>query len=109
MSKFAKYFTFSLIFLIILASGCREDIFLYPEENYNNYVYVNSEPVGASIFLKGEYLEETTPAWLTNLEPGRHVFTLKLQGFIDTTFQVSVQDSSKEFITVFLKGIINLQ
>jgi hypothetical protein len=93
-----------IILFLILILGCREDIFLYPAEDYENFVYVNSDPVGASIFLKGVYLEETTPAWIRDLEPGNHLFTLKLQGYVDTTFRVSIKDSASEFITVHLRA-----
>lgn len=103
MKKLAIKVLLLLTASVILFAGCREDMFIYPEEDYNNFIYVNSEPAGASIFHKGVYLDLTTPAWIKDLEPGRQYFTLKLIGFNDTTFAVTVEDSSNEYITVFLR------
>jgi hypothetical protein len=50
---------------------------------------VNSTPQGASIFLDGEYVG-ITPALLEHLTQGKHLMTLNLTGYRDTTRKVMV-------------------
>ncbi len=88
---------------LTVITACREDIFIYPEVVPNSYVYVNSDPPGAKIYHKGVDLSLTTPAWISNVESGLQVFTLKFPGYIDSTFTVSVEDSSQKYVKIFLK------
>ena len=51
---------------------------------------MQSEPSGAQIFLSGTNTNKQTPSTIENLEEGSHQFTLKLDGYKDTTFNVTI-------------------
>ena len=53
-------------------------------------VLIQSDPGGAQIFLSGNNTEKLTPATFQNFEEGSYQFTLKLSGYIDTTFYVTI-------------------
>ena len=53
-------------------------------------VLLQSSPSGAQIFLDGTNTSKLTPSTIQDLEEGSHPFTLKLSGYKDTTFNVTV-------------------
>ncbi len=53
-------------------------------------VLLESTPSGAQIFLAGTNTNKLTPSTIQNLEEGVHQFTLKLNGYNDTTFSVTI-------------------
>ncbi len=53
-------------------------------------IFVSSDPIGAKIFLDNNNLNKVTPQTITNLEPGEHLITLKLNHFADTTLFAEV-------------------
>ena len=60
------------------------------EEITTGSVFLESSPSGAQIFLDGTNTSKLTPSTIQNLEEGSHQFTLKLSGYIDTTFTVTI-------------------
>ena len=60
------------------------------EEITTGSVLIQSDPGGAQIFLSGNNTGNLTPMTFQNLEEGSYQFTLKLSGYIDTTFYVTV-------------------
>ncbi len=53
-------------------------------------VLLQSLPAGAQIFLEGSNTNKQTPSTIDNLEQGSYKFTLKLVGYNDTTFNVTI-------------------
>ena len=51
---------------------------------------MESTPDGAQIFLSGTNTNKLTPSTIQNLQEGVHNFTLKLNGYNDTTFNVTI-------------------
>ena len=51
---------------------------------------LESTPSGAQIFMSGTNTNKLTPSTIQNLEEGVHQFTLKLNGYYDTTFNVNI-------------------
>ncbi|PKL88195.1 MAG: hypothetical protein CVV23_11495 [Ignavibacteriae bacterium HGW-Ignavibacteriae-2] len=100
--KFGKiiFFWVSILFLVL---SCRQDLIVFPNEDYPNSIFISSEPSGAEILLEGRKTSLFTPSFLTNLEPGKHLIGLYLFGYADTTVEITVTDSSKNFIKIFLK------
>jgi hypothetical protein len=50
----------------------------------NASVSISSDPPGARITVDGQTSNQTTPAKLTELPPGRHTISLELAGYADT-------------------------
>ncbi len=53
-------------------------------------IFVDSEPIGAQIFIEGKNTNKVTPDTLLNYPVGSHSITLKRKDYRDTTFQVNV-------------------
>ncbi len=66
-------------------------------------LFLQSVPNGAQIFISGENTNKTTPEGIVNLEQGDYECTLKLQGYLDTTFNVSIVKNQRIDKTVILK------
>jgi hypothetical protein len=85
--------------LSVLVS-CREDRIVFPEEPPDASVFINSEPVGASIFYKNEFTNKITPVWFLNMTPGSHLFTLKYEGYADTSVYVSLSATQTKYLVI---------
>jgi hypothetical protein len=89
--------TILILGIISLFISCREDKIVFPEEPVNAAVYVDSYPIGASIFLRNEFTDKITPAWIDDLTPGRYYrITLKYNGFVDTTVSVRLDTLQRQ-------------
>ena len=53
-------------------------------------VLLKSNPGGAQIFLSGTNTGKVTPSTIQDLEEGSHQFSLKLNGYNDTTFNATI-------------------
>jgi PEGA domain len=53
-------------------------------------ILLESSPSGAQIFLSGTNTGKVTPSAIQDLEEGSHEFTLKLNGYNDTTFNATI-------------------
>ncbi len=60
------------------------------EEITTGSILLQSLPSGAQIFLEGTNTNKVTPSTIQDLEEGSHRFTLKLNGYYDTTFNVTI-------------------
>ncbi len=68
-------------------------------------VFLQSVPNGAQIFISGSNTNKTTPEGIVNLDEGDYAFTLKLQGYMDTTFNVHIVKGNRTDETIILKKI----
>jgi PP-loop superfamily ATP-utilizing enzyme len=67
---------------------------------------VNSVPEGASIWLDGEDTSEVTNTTLTEVEVGKHNVTLKLEGYKDSTKQVTIEANETAILDFVLAEIV---
>ena len=89
--------------VISLFISCREDKIVFPDEPVDAAIFVNSNPVGASIFLRGNFTNKITPAWIENLTPGIYRVSVKYEGFVDTTQNIRLSESQVEYIFFLLR------
>lgn len=83
----------SLFYLLIIISGlfissC-EDSSTDPDPVSTGSVFISSIPSGAQIWYQNQN-KGNAPDSIVSLEPGNQSFTLKLEGYRDTTITVSV-------------------
>ena len=69
-------------------------------------IYLESNPNGAQIFLDSVNTNSVTPDTLKNIPTGIHRITLKKNNYIDTSFNVTVQENKTVSKTVSLNQII---
>lgn len=74
---------------IIKNQQVSKNITLTQQENFGD-ILLQSTPSGAQIFLEGTNTNKITPSTIQNLGEGQHQFTLKLSGYNDTTFTVTI-------------------
>ena len=93
-----------IIIIVSFLFSCREGIVEYPEiEKDNGAIYLDSSPRGALIFVKDTRTELKTPEEFQDLQPGEYVFTLKLDGYNDTTIIATVESGKDRFFSINLK------
>ncbi|MGA9291452.1 MAG: PEGA domain-containing protein [Ignavibacteriaceae bacterium] len=69
-------------------------------------IFLQSEPVGAEIFLDSVKTNSLTPDTLKNVIAGEHKITLKKENYKDTTIIVSVQVNETISKTVVLNSLV---
>jgi len=90
-----KYFYFFLIAIFALSFiSCKETI-VDPPPPQKGSIYLESTPSGAQIWVDGANTQKTTPDSVTNLIAGNRTVVLKLTGFSDTTFTVTIIANTK--------------
>lgn len=90
----------ALICLIFLR--CSEDSPESPPANSNGKLFVQSNPPGAHIYLKGINTGKTTPDTIKNLEQGSYNGFLALQYYDTTYFIANVFDNTTSVIDTIL-------
>ncbi len=89
--------SFFISFMII---SCEKQVTVLSsdEDIYYGFIYIDSNPRGASIFQNGKNTGRFTPDSLRYLPSGRYSITLKLKYYRDTTISVQLQEPGlKEF------------
>lgn len=71
-------------------------------------IYVSSNPDGAEIWLDGISTSKLTPGTISGLLAGEYSVTLKLQNYIDTTFNVQVNAGQQTSKNIILKPLATL-
>ncbi len=99
------YSVIIIITSIIFLNCCRQDIVEFNLDSNEGSLYIDSSPQYASIYLRGEYSGKHTPEWLSQLEKGNYRITLKLNGYVDTTFRVDVEGAKRKYLLVTLQKI----
>ena len=72
------------------------------ETNPQGLIVLNSDPIGAEIWLNGSQTGNVTPDSVFALLREDHTITLKLAEFIDTTFQVEFDGNSRLEYDIYL-------
>lgn len=86
-----------LALLILTIFGCEREISVSPpdEPPPEGFLFINSNPDKALIFLNGKDRRRFTPDSITWLESGEYSVTLKKEYYLDTTFLVNAMEGEK--------------
>lgn len=88
-----KYLALLFLPLVFFVESCTDST-TNPVEPTTGSVVILSNPAGAKIFLAGVDQGKVTPDTLKSLSAGSHQVTLKLDGYYDSTFTVTVTANS---------------
>ncbi|MBK7107286.1 MAG: PEGA domain-containing protein [Ignavibacteriae bacterium] len=94
MNNFFKII--SSLIVLLLSISCDKKVSVsepYDYEISNLNFYIKTIPAGASIFVDDRNISQTAPDTIKYLTKGSHKFTLKLDKFLDYTFNAYVSDS----------------
>lgn len=95
--KKARYIFTAIIITLVLYS-CNQEVSVTPPDSPppNGYVFLESNPNGARIFVDGKDTRRITPDSLTYLTTGSYTFTFKKNLFRDTTFVYKVVEGERK-------------
>ena len=86
-----KYFYLPLVIILgILVASCSDTTTNPPPVTQSGSIFINSTPTGAQIWVDGSNTNKVTPDSVTGLDPNSYTVTLKLNGYRDTSFTVTV-------------------
>jgi hypothetical protein len=86
-----RYIFLPLALIIgILIASCSDNTTNPPAVTQQGSMYLTSDPAGAQIWVGGQNSNKVTPDSVTGLDPSTYSVTLKLNGYRDTTFSVTV-------------------
>ncbi len=98
---------FSFIILILISllfqnSGCDKSVSVSPpdEPPPNGYIYIDSYPKEAHIYLNGKARRRATPDSITWLKTSIDTFTLKKELYRDTSFIVNIVEGQRQSVFI---------
>lgn len=100
MKKIFFLFILSLLSMV----NCRENIIEFSEESKTGKIFIETIPPGADIFFENSKTGKTTPDSLTNIQPGTYSIKLRLTGYADENFNVSLRGGQKRYINISFRG-----
>lgn len=90
-----NYFQYFIIIILVLTlTSCEEETTSPPPEVKYGSIFIQSNPTGAQIWVDNTNTGKVTPDSIINLSIGNHSITLKLSGFSDTTFTVTIIENT---------------
>jgi len=92
--KMKKYLALLIVPILFFVASCTDSTTDAPVVSTKGSVVIQSTPVGAKIFLAGVDQGKVTPDTLKDLTEGSYQVTLKLDGYNDSTFTVTVTANS---------------
>lgn len=95
-----KYFYLTMLVILGLAIAACDDTTTEPEAVTTGSVYITSTPAGADIYIGTTDQGKNTPDSLTAMEAGNYQVTLKLTGYKDTTFTVTITAGKKTNVPI---------
>ncbi len=95
-----------LIFSTVLFVSCSEDNNIVNPPAYGT-LSVISVPDGATIYIDGEDSGFLTDYTFTEMETGVHEVRLELEGYVDTTMTVTVNENLTSTVTAQLVQVFN--
>jgi len=105
-----KYFAVIVAaFFLLFKFGCTEE----PLTNTNveaekGLIYVNSNPLGAEIFLESTSTGKITPDSIINLAPHSYDIKIRLNEYADSSFEVNVNAGLKTTVDIDLTGTLSV-
>ncbi|MGE5412488.1 MAG: PEGA domain-containing protein [Clostridiales bacterium] len=106
-SKVKKYILRLLLFALpfFIYSCVDEQVVNDPVQNSNGSLYIESVPIGASIFFLGTSIGKVTPDSITNLASGNYEVALKMAGYKDSTFIVSILSNYRTTKSIVMRSV----
>lgn len=96
-------YLFLMVSMAFLVNACNSEDTTGPETgSTTGSIFVRSTPSGAQIWMGSTNTGKVTPDSVTNLQAGSHSITLKLAGYPDTTFTVTVTGGQVSNVNVQL-------
>ncbi|MGA7837694.1 MAG: PEGA domain-containing protein [Ignavibacteriaceae bacterium] len=94
--------TIFLIVITALLSSCQQEVSVTPPDTPppDGFVFIDSKPGGANIYLNGKDRRKITPDSLTWLGTGDYTITLKKELYRDTTINIKVVEGSRRKVLV---------
>ena len=91
-----------LLFILLQSSGCDKTVSVSPPDKPppNGYIFINSNPQGAHIYLDGKARRRATPDSLNWLTTGTYTVTLKKELYRDTSFSANIVEGKKVNVLV---------
>jgi ligand-binding sensor domain-containing protein len=95
-----------LVYLLLSGSSCEKDVSTTPplDDPSEGFLFIESQPEGAAIFLNGKNSGKFTPDSLIFLDEGNYNLTLKKKFYKDTTLFFSLSLDERKFISIDYKG-----
>ncbi|MFC2133027.1 PEGA domain-containing protein [Bacteroidota bacterium] len=100
---FEKFYTIcSILLLCTIVLSCERSVSVSPpdEPPPDGYLFVNSSPTDAKIFINGKDRRRTTPDSISWLATNDYEITLKKEYFRDTTFMIQVIEGERTEILI---------
>ena len=97
-----KVLIFIAIMCGIIVTGCDKEVSRSPVEPPppEGFIYINSTPIGFTIFQNGRNTGRKTPDSLTFLEPGTYEITLKKRYYKDTSITTVASEDKKVSVDI---------
>ena len=98
-----KYFALPLLFILgVFLASCSDNSTNPNPVTETGSIFITSSPAGAQIFVNGDDKGVVTPDSVTGLTAGNYNVTLKLSGYRDTTFSMTVTANfqTTKFVTL---------
>ncbi len=92
-----------ILFFVVSIISCRDNIVDFNEGVKTGNLYIDSEPLGATIFFNETRTGKLTPDSLINLQPGNYEIRVTLLGVGEGTAFVDVKSGDKKYINIEIK------
>jgi len=93
---------FYFLAVALLSLSCNKEVSVTEPvtKPSSGFVYIESIPTGANIYLNGIKTGQTTPDSIKWLGEGENKILLRLNGYRDSSITVNIEETEKQFITV---------
>jgi len=100
--NYMKRFLIILGFIAIVISSCGKEVSVNPEEAppSKGFIYIETIPSGAKIYLNGNNTGRVTPDSIRWLPEGETQFRLKLENYRDSVFNHNIKESERAHLVV---------
>lgn len=92
-----NYLKKSILFILLLFVSCDKEVSVSEPQTYETgkaKIFISTTPAKATIYVDDKNFGLTTPDTVKWLSEGEHKFTLKLEPFLDFTFNAIVKNES---------------
>ena len=94
----------AVILISLSLQSCEKEVFVEPRNDSgnipNNRFSVISSPPGASVYIDGRISGFITPDTINWLPAGNHSITLKMENFLDTSFNVLIKENELSSVLI---------